>query len=86
MVGLDFKSGNGISLHNSGVKQCLTVSGATEMSNFKVPLIHLSLFNTGDGRFRSCKNLYKSSSRNLSPSCLKKLETVRVTGGKESGI
>ena len=56
------------------------------MSTFKVPLIHLSLFKTGLGLFRSCRNLYRSSSLSLSPSCLKKLDTVNVTGGNESNM
>ena len=86
LVGLDFRSGNGINICSSGVKQCLICSGATEMSTFKVPLIHLSLFKTGLGLFRSCKNLYRSSSLSLSPSCLKKLDTVNVTGGNESNM
>ena len=59
-----------MSLASSGVKQCLCCSGATEMSSFRVPLMHLSRFRTGDGRLRSCKNLQRSSSRSLSASCL----------------
>ena len=49
--------GNGIILVNSGVKQCLILSPATEMSSFSSPLIHLSFFNAVDGRFRSKRNL-----------------------------
>ena len=89
------------------------------MSNFKVPLIIFNLFKTGDGFFKSWRNLYRWSSFSLSGSyafneihirywqdiyinlqllnslfliylswftCLKKLETVRVTGGNESNI
>ncbi len=49
--------GKGISLTSSGEKQYLFCSGATEMSNLRVPLMHLSLFRAVDGRFRSNKNL-----------------------------
>ncbi len=69
---------------SSGVKQYFVCSGATEISNFNVARIHFSLFWIGDERFSSCKNLNKSSSLSLSGSCLKKLDTVRVTGGKVS--
>ncbi len=73
-----------MNLVSSGEKQYLICSGATEMSSLRVPLMHLSRFRAVDGRFRSSRNLYRSSSFSLSLSCLKKLETVRVTGGNES--
>lgn len=47
-----------------------------------VPVMGLSLLSTEDGLLMSAKNLYRSSSLNLSPSCLKKLVTVRVAGLK----
>lgn len=38
---------------NSGVRQPLTSSGQGEISNFKVPGMHLSFFRTEHGLFKS---------------------------------
>jgi hypothetical protein len=55
---------------NSGVRQYLGSSGHGEISSFNVPGIHFSFFITEHGRFRSCKNLKRSSSRKRSLSCV----------------
>ena len=46
----------------------------------KLPGMHLSFLRMDVGRFRSLRNLKRSSSPSFSASCLKKLDTVSVTG------
>lgn len=54
---------------SSGVKQlAFNSSGQGDISNFSVPERLFNFFKMEHGRFRSCRNLYRSSSRSLSDS------------------
>ena len=70
LIGLYLSSGYGSTFHRSAVRTCRGSSGHGEMSSFSVPGMHLTRFKTLEGLLMSIKYLYRSSSLNLSPSCI----------------